>query len=341
MLYLKYLFNDNNKLIKLKSLSRNIFTIPNNLNIKSARIVEVGVRDGLQNESIIVSTDIKLKLIEKLQLCNIKNIEAGAFVSPKWVPQMASTIDIFKKLKEIGHNNTQFSALTPNLKGYNEAIELGVTEVAVFGAASESFSKKNINCSIDESLDRFKDICEKAKSSNGKIKVRGYVSCVLGCPYEGEISPKKVIEVSKKLLNMGCYEISLGDTIGVGNTGKTHQLLSAITEEIPVNQLAVHFHDTYGQALANIYVALQHNITSIDSSVSGLGGCPYASGASGNVATEDVVYMLHGLGINTGINLDKLLDAAEFIDFELGNRKSASKCSIALRNKRMKEKMKK
>jgi len=305
---------------------------------KNARIIEVGVRDGLQNESTILSADVKLNLIKLLQNAGVKNIEGGAFVSPKWVPQMATTQEIFSTLQKMGHGSTNFSALSPNMKGYSEAVSLGVTEVAVFGAASESFSRKNINCSIDESLDRFKDVCATAKASNGAIKVRGYVSCVLGCPYEGEVSPLKVIEVSHKLLEMGCYEISLGDTIGVGNAGSTARLLSAITKEIPVDKLAVHFHDTYGQALANIHTALQHDILSIDSSVSGLGGCPYAAGASGNVATEDVVYMLHGLGLDTGIDMDKLLDAAEYIDGQLGGRKSASKASIALRNKRSKAK---
>lgn len=327
-------------IIRNKKINSKLFsTIISNKNQKNtAKIVEVGVRDGLQNESMILSAEIKLELINKLQLSNVKYIEAGAFVSPKWVPQMATTTEIFTKLQQIGHKNTCFSALTPNIQGYNKAIELGVKEVAVFGAASETFSRKNINCSINESLDKFKDVCESAKNSNNEIKVRGYISCVLGCPYEGNISPDKVIEVAKKLLNMGCYEISLGDTIGIGNPGKTKELLKLITKEISVNKLAVHFHDTYGQALANIYVALEHNITTIDSSISGLGGCPYASGASGNVATEDVVYMLHGLGIDTGINMDALLDAADFIDNALNNRKSASKCSIALRNKRNKNK---
>lgn len=321
--------------VKLHSACRRLLTsgaIAGN----KARIVEVGVRDGLQNEAVILPADVKLRLIELLEAAGVQNIEAGAFVSPKWVPQMASTTDIFTALKNRnnGHGSTQFSALTPNIKGYSDAIALGVKEVAVFGAASEAFSKKNINCSIAESIDRFADVCATAKSNN--IRVRGYVSCVLGCPYEGDVSPSKVIEVSQRLLSMGCYEISLGDTIGVGSPGKTAALLKAVTAEIPTDKLAVHFHDTYGQALANIYVALQHGVTSIDSSVSGLGGCPYAAGASGNVATEDVVYMLHALGLDTGIQMDGLLDAADYIDGKLGGRRSSSKASLALRTKRSK-----
>jgi hydroxymethylglutaryl-CoA lyase len=288
----------------------------NNSNFpKYVRIVEVGARDGLQNEKKIVPTDIKFGLIKHLINAGCQNIEAGSFVSPKWVPQMADTKEIVrllksvpkdeeleKKYKEIGHK-LRFSVLTPNVQGLNSAISSGCEEIAVFGAASESFSKKNINCTIDESLDRFKLVCENALKINSDIKIRGYVSCVLGCPYEGDINPDKVVHVAKRLLEMGCYEISLGDTIGVGTPGSTKILLDKILQELPVDKIAVHFHDTYGQALANILVALESGVSVVDSSVSGLGGCPYAAGASGNVATEDVVYMLHGMGIKTGIYL--------------------------------------
>jgi len=310
----------------------------------SARIVEVGLRDGLQNEKSIINVDIKIELLKKLMLAGCKTIEAGSFVSPKWVPQMADTSKVCEYINEqiksssknntehdfLDFNRTRFSVLTPNLQGLDEALKYGAKEIAVFGAASNTFSMKNINCSISESLDRFQKVCKKARDNN--ILVRGYVSCVLGCPYEGDISPDKVLYVTQRLFEMGCYEVSLGDTIGVGTPGSTRKLLEFLLKKennLDVDKLAVHFHDTYGQALANILIALEFGINVIDSSISGLGGCPYAAGASGNVSTEDVVYMLHGLGIKTGLDLDKLLDASNYIDEALGQRKSNSKVANA------------
>jgi len=295
----------------------------------SIKLIEVGVRDGLQNEKKSVPTEVKLALINKLIDAGVSTVEATSFVSPKWVPQMADHKEIVAQLPF--NQAVNFPVLTPNMKGFENAIAAGAKEVAVFAAASESFSQKNINCSIDESIDRFEPIFAKAQALG--IRVRGYVSCVLGCPYEGEISPKKVAEVSERLYQSGSYEISLGDTIGVGTPGKTKSLIDSIKNLIPVNHLAVHFHDTYGQALANIYAALEMGITSIDSSVAGLGGCPYAKGASGNVATEDVVYMLNGLGLDTGINLDKLVDAGQYIS-EFLQRENNSKVAKAILAKR-------
>jgi len=299
---------------------------------KFVRIVEVGPRDGLQNEKNFVSAQTKLEFIDKLYSAGLRSIEAGAFVSPKWVPQMADTEEIFNHLKTsavVNYPQATFSALTPNMKGLESAMKLGVKEVAVFGAASESFSQKNINCSIEESLGRFKEVCKVALSNN--IKVRGYVSCVLGCPYEGnDVSPEKVLYVTNKLLEMGCYEVSLGDTIGTGNAGSTTRLLDVVTASVPVDKIAVHFHDTYGQALSNIYVALQYGISVVDASTSGLGGCPYAKGASGNVATEDVVYMLNGLNITSNIDMTKLVLAGQYMDSMLNNRPSQSKVAKAL-----------
>lgn len=295
-------------------------TLPNKV-----KIVEVGPRDGLQNEKQIIDLDVKLQLIDELALAGITNIEAGSFVSPKWVPQMADSKDIFLQLKR--RPGVTYSALTPNLKGLEDAMSVQVEEVAVFGAASESFSQKNINCSIQESLQRFAPLVKQAHANN--IKVRGYLSCVLGCPYEGEIQPHEVANVAKQLLELGCYEISLGDTIGVGTPVKTVNMLKAVLEQLPREKLAVHFHDTYGQALANILVALQMGISSIDSAVAGLGGCPYAKGASGNVATEDVVYMLNGMGIHSGIDLHKLATAGRNVMAKLG-RPSTSKVASAI-----------
>ncbi|MFA3790514.1 hydroxymethylglutaryl-CoA lyase [Aliiglaciecola sp. SL4] len=289
------------------------------------KIVEVGPRDGLQNEKQRIPLANKLQLIDDLTHAGLKFIEAGSFVSPKWVPQMADSSELFNKLKR--QSGMTYSALTPNLQGYNNAKAVKVDEVAIFGAASETFSQKNINCSIAESLERFIPIVEQAKQD--KIPVRGYVSCVLGCPYEGDIAPQKVAEVSQHLLAMGCYEVSLGDTIGVGTPIKTQNMLDVVQQVIPNNKIAVHFHDTYGQALANILIALQLGISTIDSAVAGLGGCPYAKGASGNVATEDVVFMLNGMGINTGINIDKLVQAGNKIMQTLG-RETTSKVANAL-----------
>lgn len=292
---------------------------------EKVKIVEVGPRDGLQNEKQPVSLQSKLTLIDELASAGLNVIEAGSFVSPKWVPQMADSGEIFRQMKR--HSGVTYTALTPNLKGFEAALEADVDEVAVFGAASEAFSQKNINCSIDESLQRFQPLVELANQKD--IKVRGYLSCVLGCPYEGEITPQKVADVAQKLLKMGCYEISLGDTIGVGTPVKTRMMLEHVLQVVPLDQVAVHFHDTYGQALANILVALQLGISTIDSAVAGLGGCPYARGASGNVATEDVVYMLNGMGIESGVDLNALALAGRNIMQALG-RESLSKVAAAL-----------
>jgi hydroxymethylglutaryl-CoA lyase len=291
---------------------------------KTVEIVEVGPRDGLQNERISLSAKDKIDFIDQLSLVGYKRIEAGSFVSPKWVPQMASSDEVIRTIKRA--DGIRYSALTPNIKGFDLAMQVGVQEVAIFGAASESFSQKNINCSIQESLERFSPVVAKAKQHN--IPVRGYVSCVLGCPYEGDIKVEDVVTVSKALLDMGCYEVSLGDTIGVGTPLKTKALIEACLLVIPSRQLAVHFHDTYGQALANILTAIQLGIRVIDSSVAGLGGCPYAKGASGNVASEDVVYMLHNMGINTGIDLKKLIQVGKSMSLKL-NRNNGSKVGVA------------
>lgn len=289
------------------------------------RIVEVGPRDGLQNEKTVELSD-KIALVHALSDTGLDYIETGAFVSPKWVPQMAQSRDVFDAINR--KPGITYAALTPNVKGLEGAIAAGATEVAVFGAASESFSQKNINCSIDESLARFAPLMDMAKTHH--LKVRGYVSCVLGCPYEGAIDVNKVADVAKKLLDMGCYEISLGDTIGVGTPMAVKTMLEAVTAKVPLERLAVHFHDTYGQALANIFSALQMGITTVDSAVAGLGGCPYAKGASGNVATEELVYMLNGLGIEHGVDLDKLARAGWAISDAL-NRVPSSKVSLALK----------
>ncbi|ALM90945.1 Hydroxymethylglutaryl-CoA lyase [Alteromonas stellipolaris LMG 21856] len=288
-------------------------------------IVEVGARDGLQNEKAILSAKDKIHLVNLLNASGLKRIEAGSFVSPKWVPQMADSDEVFKGISRV--KEVIYSALTPNLKGFEAALAVGVDEVAIFGAASESFSQKNINCSISESLKRFEPVI--AAANTHKIPVRGYVSCVMGCPYEGEIPSESVALVSKTLHDMGCYEISLGDTIGTGTAASTARLLEHVCQHVPVADLAVHFHDTYGQALVNIYTALLYGISNIDSAVAGLGGCPYAKGASGNVATEDVLYMLNGLGIETDVSMEKLLIATEFISSVL-NRKPVSKVANAL-----------
>jgi hydroxymethylglutaryl-CoA lyase len=295
---------------------------------KKVKIVEVGPRDGLQNEALIndkaISAADKVALIEQLADAGVSYIESGSFVSPKWVPQMATSTEVFETIKR--DKNVTYAALTPNMKGYEAAVAANADEVAIFAAASESFSQKNINCSIEESIERFVPIIADAKKRN--IRVRGYVSCVVGCPYEGDIDPEKVALVAEKLLTMGCYEISLGDTIGVGTAASVTKMLQAVSARVPSDQLAVHFHDTYGQALTNIYAALQLGIAVIDSAIAGLGGCPYAKGASGNVATEDVVYLLNGLGITTNIDFDKLLQAGWFISDKLG-KPSISKVSTA------------
>lgn len=289
------------------------------------KIVEVGPRDGLQNEKGLISLEAKLELISNLADSGLTMIEAGSFVSAKWVPQMADSEQVFLQLCR--SPGVTYSALTPNMQGFNAAVAAKADEVAIFGAASESFSKKNINCSIAESLQRFEPIMAAAKAQN--IRVRGYVSCVLGCPYEGHIEPQKVAEVAWHMFDMGCYEISLGDTIGAGTPLKTLSMLNTVSAKLPVDKLAVHFHDTYGQALANILVALEQGISVVDTAVAGLGGCPYAKGASGNVATEDVVYMLNGMGIKTGIDIEKLAFAGQTIMQHLG-RVSQSKAAQAL-----------
>ncbi|GAA0404856.1 hydroxymethylglutaryl-CoA lyase [Cocleimonas flava] len=284
------------------------------------KIVEVGARDGLQNESTPVSVDVKISLIEKLADAGLPVVEAASFVSPKWVPQMAGSVDVFKGIKQKA--NVNYPGLVPNIRGLESALESGVKEIAVFAAASESFTQKNINCSIEESINRYTEVIEKALEND--LKVRGYVSCTLGCPYEGEIASEKVAEVSKRLSDLGCYEISLGDTIGTGTPIKAKQMIETVAKHIPMPQLAAHFHDTYGQALANLFAVLQLGVSTIDSSVSGLGGCPYAKGATGNVATEDVIYMLNGMGIETGVDLDKLLEAGRFISDQLGRKPNSN-----------------
>ncbi|WP_300652891.1 hydroxymethylglutaryl-CoA lyase [Pseudomonas sp.] len=269
------------------------------------RLVEVGPRDGLQNEKQPIRVADKVRLVDDLSAAGLSYIEVGSFVAPKWVPQMAGSVEVFAQIRQVP--GVTYAALTPNLKGFEAALQAGVKEVAVFAAASESFSQKNINCSIAESLERFLPLMDAAKQQG--IRVRGYVSCVLGCPYEGTIAPAQVADVARELYNMGCYEISLGDTIGAGTAGETRRLIEVVGSKVPRNKLAGHFHDTYGQALANIYASLLEGVAVFDSSVAGLGGCPYAKGATGNVATEDVLYLLNGLGISSGIDMDLLIQA--------------------------------
>ena len=289
------------------------------------KIVEVGPRDGLQNEKEVVPTATKIELIERLASAGLRVIEATSFVSPKWVPQMGDNTAVLQGIRR--HPDTVYAALTPNLQGFDGAIEAGATEVAIFAAASESFSRKNINCSISESLKRFEPIVSAASAL--EIRVRGYVSCVVGCPYEGDIAPGQAASVARTLYDMGCYEVSLGDTIGVGNPASIARLIEACARKIPIEHLAGHYHDTYGMAIANIHASLQLGMATFDSSVAGLGGCPYAKGASGNVATEDVVYLLHGLGIETGIDLATLAHIGEWISRAL-NRPNGAKAGRAL-----------
>ena len=295
----------------------------------TARIVDVGPRDGLQNEKQIVPAAIKIELIERLADAGLPSVEATSFVSPKWVPQMADASEVLRGIRR--KDGVAYPVLTPNLKGFDGAVEAGAKEVAIFAAASEAFSQKNINCSVAESIKRFEPVVAAAQAM--EMKVRGYVSCVVGCPYEGDVAPLKVAEVARALKDLGCYEVSLGDTIGVGTPGSVMRMLEAVGRDVPVKRIAGHFHDTYGMAIANIYAALQFGINVFDSSVAGLGGCPYAKGASGNVATEDVVYLLNGLGIQTGIDLDKVVAAGEFIAAHLG-RPPSSKVTQALIAKR-------
>jgi hydroxymethylglutaryl-CoA lyase len=297
--------------------------------MNTAKIVEVGPRDGLQNEPGEVPTAVKVELIERLADAGLSSVEATAFVSPKWVPQMADHTEVLERIRR--KPGVSYPVLTPNLKGFEAARAAGATEVAIFGAASEAFSRKNINCSIAESLERFRPVAEAARKNN--VKVRGYVSCVLGCPYEGDVAPQRVAEVAGELYDMGCYEVSLGDTIGVGTPGKTKAMIEACARRVPLEKLAGHYHDTYGQALANIYASLEAGVHTFDASVAGLGGCPYAAGASGNVATEDVIYMLDGLGLRTGVDLDRLIDIGQWICRLLG-REPASKVNRAVAAKR-------
>ncbi|XLY86348.1 hydroxymethylglutaryl-CoA lyase [Ectopseudomonas mendocina] len=280
----------------------------------SVRLVEVGPRDGLQNEKEPISVADKVRLVDDLSAAGLSYIEVGSFVSPKWVPQMAGSAEVFAGIQR--QPRVTYAALTPNLKGFEAALEAKVEEVAVFAAASEAFSQKNINCSIAESLQRFVPLMEAAKAAN--VRVRGYVSCVLGCPYDGEIDPAQVASIARELYAMGCYEVSLGDTIGTGTAGATRRMFEVVAHDVPRERLAGHFHDTYGQALANIYASLLEGISVFDSSVAGLGGCPYAKGATGNVATEDVLYLLQGLGIETGVDMDRLIAAGQRICEVLG-----------------------
>jgi len=289
------------------------------------KIVEVGPRDGLQNEAQVVPTATKIELIERLAAAGLRVIEATSFVSPKWVPQMGDNAAVLRGIKR--HTSTVYPVLTPNLQGFDAAVEAGATEVAIFGAASESFSRKNINCSIAESLKRFEPVISAASAL--EMPVRGYVSCVVGCPYEGAIDPNKAADVAKILFDMGCYEVSLGDTIGVGNPASITRLIEACVRIAPIEKLAGHYHDTYGMAIANIYASLQMGMAVFDSSIAGLGGCPYAKGASGNVATEDVVYLLQGLGIETGIDLAKLAVVGDWISSAI-NRPNGAKAGRAL-----------
>jgi len=282
---------------------------------KQVRIVDVGPRDGLQNEKQIVPLDVKLELIERLADAGLKTIEAGAFVSPKWVPQMADTAELFQQIDK--RSGISYPILVPNLKGMEKAVEVGAREVAIFAAASESFSQKNINCSVDESIDRFKPVMEMAQKHN--IKVRGYVSCVLGCPYDGDTPVERVAMVSKRLYELGCYEISLGDTIGIGTPLSTSKMLESVMKEIDPLFLAVHFHDTYNRALENIKIALEMGISVIDSSVGGLGGCPYAKGATGNVATESVLELLNEMKIETGIDIKAVKEIAAWINGKINS----------------------
>ena len=298
------------------------------------KIVEVGPRDGLQNEKQLVPTETKIELIKRLADAGLRVIEATSFVSPKWVPQMGDNAAVMQGIaRHLAATQGDFlrgavyPVLTPNLQGFDAAIQAGATEVAIFGAASESFSRKNINCSIAESLKRFEPILSSASAL--EIPVRGYVSCVVGCPYEGDIAPAQAASVAKSLFEMGCYEVSLGDTIGVGTPASVGRMLEACARAVPIGKLAGHYHDTYGMAIANIYASLQMGMATFDSSVAGLGGCPYAKGASGNVATEDVVYLMHGLGIETGIDLAKLAAIGDWISSAL-NRPNGARAGRAI-----------
>jgi hydroxymethylglutaryl-CoA lyase len=294
------------------------------------RIVEVGPRDGLQNEKMPVSVEGRVAFIEALLAAGLHTVEVGAFVSPKAIPQMVGSDEVLRRITQ--HATGEFHVLVPNEKGYEAARAAGAKVIAVFGSASEGFSRANINCSVAESIERFKPVIARAKADG--IKVRGYISCVLGCPYDGEIKPQAVVDVAKVLWGLGCYEVSLGDTIGVGTPKKARALLRTVADHVPMAHLAMHFHDTYGQALANLYAGMEEGARVIDSAAGGLGGCPYAPGATGNVATEDVVYMLEGLGVATGVDITKLVEATNEISKLIG-RPPLSRVAAALNAKRL------
>ena len=294
------------------------------------RIVEVGPRDGLQNEKAPVSVEGRVAFIEALLAAGLHTVEVGAFVSPKAIPQMAGSDEVLRRVSHLGGG--EFHVLVPNEKGYEAARAAGAKVIAVFGSASEGFSRANINCSVAESIERFKPVIARARADG--VKVRGYISCVLGCPYDGEIKPQAVVDVAKILWDLGCYEVSLGDTIGIGTPKKARELLRAVAGHVPMAHLAMHFHDTYGQALANLYAGMEEGARVIDSAAGGLGGCPYAPGATGNVATEDVVYMLEGLGVATGVDMTKLVEATNEISKLIG-RAPVSRVAAALNAKRL------
>jgi hydroxymethylglutaryl-CoA lyase len=296
---------------------------------QKVKIVEVGPRDGLQNEKETIPADVKIELVNRLTDAGFQNIEAASFVSPKWVPQMATSAEVMEKIRR--KPGVIYSALTPNMKGFEAALAAKADEVVIFGAASEAFSQKNINCSIAESIERFREVAQAAKQHN--IRLRGSISCSFGCPYQGEVSPESVADVVRRMRALGCDEIDIADTIGVGTALKVKTVFERVVKEFAIDRLSGHFHDTYGQALANIYAAMEVGISIFHSSVAGLGGCPYAKGATGNVSTEDVLYMMNGLGVDTGIDLDKVVDAGQFISQHLG-RKAVSRAGNAIAAKR-------
>lgn len=295
---------------------------------QSVKIVEVGPRDGLQNEALSVPVEVKVELIDKLVDAGLRVVESGSFVSPKWVPQMASSGEVYLSIQKRSH--VSYPMLVPNMKGLDIALEAGVSEIAIFAAATETFTQKNINCSVEQSIERYQQVVQKAQAEN--IKIRGYISCVLGCPYEGKVSNDVVTDIALRFQDLGCYEISLGDTIGIGTPTSALDMVEAVATKIEIAQLAAHFHDTYGQGLANIYAVLQAGVSVFDSSIAGLGGCPYAKGASGNVATEDLLYMLNGMNIETNVDMGKLLIAGDYINQFLG-RQSTSRVALALANR--------
>ena len=299
---------------------------------QKVKLVEVGPRDGLQNEKETIPAEVKVALVDRLSAAGFPNIEAASFVSPKWVPQMATSAEVMQKISR--RPGTIYSALVPNMKGFDAALAARADEVVIFGAASEAFSQKNINCSIAESIDRFRDVAAAAKV-NG-LRLRGSISCTLGCPYQGEVTPEAVADVVRRLRDLGCDEIDIADTIGVGTATQVKRVFEQASREFPIERLAGHFHDTYGQALANIYASLEMGVSIFHSSVAGLGGCPYAKGATGNIATEDVLYLLNGLGIHTGVDLDAVVDAGQFISQHLG-RKAASRAGNAIVARRASE----